>query len=336
MIQAGLPAGEHYEEHRYVAIVRGGPSRRRHRLLDTNQHRAGRPEASGHVLRRPCTDLSAVLSETTTRSGRRPPTLAGGIIILVNTLILALWYAAIAAKAAAAYRLYRDGLITRFAPLWVYLVVCTVRSVTLLAFQDDLERYKQIFTYSMPLVSLLEGFAVAGVFWAVAEQYPRFRKPGSVILSCLAGIGACAVWLTHFVAVPAEWSAPWQMASLLERHSMLAMTIVLAGTRFFLPRIPGIPIRPSAKRAADILCLNTTVSFIATSVMIGSDGQSSFSQLLKVGGGLLSMSALALFVTKASDRSADVRPVTALDEAEMIRAERWFERLTEAASNQTR
>jgi len=254
----------------------------------------------------------------------------------VNTLILALWYAAIVAKAAAAYRLYRDGLIIRFATLWVYLVVCSVRSVTLLAFQDDLERYKQIFTYSMPLVSLLEGFAVAGVFWAVAEQYPRFRKPGSVILSCLAGIGACAVWLTHFVAVPAEWSAPWQMASLLERHSMLAMTIVLAGTRFFLPRIPGIPIRPSAKRAADILCLNTTVSFIATSVMIGSDGQSSFSQLLKVGGGLLSMSALALFVTKASDRSADVRPVTALDEAEMIRAERWFERLTEAASNQTR
>src|SRR5262245_4919403 len=122
----------------------------------------------------------------------------GDNIVFVTTLILVLWYAAIAAKAAAAYRLYRDGLVTRFATLWVYLVVCTTRSVALLPFQGDLERYQRLYAYSMPLVSLLEGFAVAGVFWAVAEQYPRFRRPGSVILSCLAGIGACAVWLTHF------------------------------------------------------------------------------------------------------------------------------------------
>jgi hypothetical protein len=294
------------------------------------------------MLRRPGSGLPAVLrgsgSQGPARSGGRPPALAGDIIFLVTTsLILVFWYAAIAAKAAAAYRLYRDGLITRFATLWVYLVVCTARSLTLLAFQDNLRRYKEVFTYSMPLVSLLEGFAVAGVFWAVAEQYPRFRKPGSVILTCLAGIGACAAWLTHFVAVPDEWSAPWQMASLLERHTLLAMTVVLAGTRFFLPRIPGIPIRPSAKRAADILCVNTTVAFIATSVLIGTDGsQSLFAQLLKVCGGFFSMSALALFVTKASDHTSDLRPVTARDEAEMIRAERWFERLTQVASNQTR
>jgi len=282
--------------------------------------------------------VSTVLSKTTPCPGRRPPALAGDIIILVNSLILVLWYAAIAAKTAAAYRLYRDGLITRFAPLWVYLVVCTLRSLALLAMQDDLERYRQVFTYSMPLVSLLEGFAVAGAFWAVAEQYPRFRKPGSVILCCLAGIGGCAAWLTHFVAVPAGWSAPWQVASLLERHTLLGMTIVLAGTRYLLPRIPGIPIRPSAKRVADILCANTLTVFAASVLFIGTNTtEAAMAQILRVGvGGVLCWSALALFVTKASDRSADLRPVTARDEAEMLQAERWFERLTEAASNQTR
>jgi hypothetical protein len=266
-----------------------------------------------------------------------PPVEAGDIIVLVKTLILVLWYAAIAAKAGAAYRLYRDGLITRFATLWAYLVVSSARSIILLGLQTDLHRYQLLYTYTVPLMLLLQGFAVAGVFWAVAEQYPRFRRPGSVILACLAGIGACAAWLTHFVAVPPDWSAPWQMASLLERHTMLVMTIVLAGTRFFLPRIPGIPIRPSAKRAADILCIYTALGLTASAVFIGSDTtQVVLAQLLRVGGSFLCMAALALFVTKTSDQSATFRPVTERDEAEMLQAERWFEQLTEVASNQTR
>src|SRR5437660_559740 len=161
---------------------------------------------------------------------------------------MVLWYAAIAAKAAAVYRLFHDRLITRFPTVWVYLVVLIMRSVVLLSVRGNIRQYTYVQTYTMPLMLLLEAFAVAGVFWAVAEQYPRFRRPGSVILGCLAGIGVCAAWLTHFVAVPAGWSAPWQVAQLLVRNCVLVMTVVLAGTRFLLPRIPGIPIRPSAKR----------------------------------------------------------------------------------------
>jgi hypothetical protein len=231
--------------------------------------------------------------------------------------------------------LFHDRLIIRFPTVWAFLVVSVVRSIVLVALQGNVRQYRQVQAYSTPLMLLLEAFAVAGVFWAVAEQYPRFRRPGSVILGCLAGIGACAAWLTHFVAVPNGWSAPWQVAQLLDRNCVLVMTVVLAGTRFFLPRIPGIPIRPSAKRMADILAANAAVELMVSASFIASGARRpAIIQVVMLGSQLACMAAIALFVTKASDQCADLRPVTDRDEAEMIEAERWFDQLAQAAFHQ--
>src|SRR5215471_11926121 len=239
-----------------------------------------------------------------------------------------LWYAAIAAKVAAAYRLLRDKLVSRFATVFVYLLVCAIRSCILVAFRHDRAHYQAIQAYTTPLMLLLEGMAVAGVFWALAEQYPRFRKTGSIILGCLAGIGASAAWLTHFVAVPKGWSAPWQLAWLLERNSLLVMTVVLAGTRFLLPRFPGIPIRPSAKRMADILTATVALELAASALFIAAGNKYVVvTQLLLTGGNFAGMTCIAFFVTRESDQCAALKPVTEHDEQAMIEAERWFERL---------
>jgi hypothetical protein len=255
----------------------------------------------------------------------------------VTTLLLVLWYATIAARLAAAYRLLHDRLIIRFPTVWVFLVYSVARSIALVTMQSNPRLYQRVWTYTIPLTLLLEAFAVAGVFWAVAEQYPRFRRPGSVILGCLAGIGASAAWLTHFVAVPPGWSAPWQAAQLLERNCVLIMTVVLAGTRFLLPRIPGIPIRPSAKRMADILTANAALELIVYAFFNATDARRpAVVQLVMLAGQLAGMTAMALFVTSASDRSGDIRPVTEHDEAAMIQAERWFDELAQAASHQGR
>jgi hypothetical protein len=204
--------------------------------------------------------------------------------------------------------------------------------VALVSLQGNLRLYRQVQAYTTPLTLLLEAFAVAGVFWALAEQCPRFRRPGSAILACLAGIGASAAWLTHFVAVPAGWSAPWQIAHLLERNSILVMTVVLAGTRFFLPRIPGVLIRPSAKRMADILTANAAVELVAYASLIGTAARRpAIIQLVMLGGQLACMTAIALFVTKRADRPADIRPVTDRDEAAMVQAERWLDELAQAS-----
>jgi len=228
-------------------------------------------------------------------------------------------------------------LVTRFATVFVYLVVCTARSCILLALKNDRRHYLQVQAYTLPLMLLLQGLAVAGVFWAVAEQYPRFRRTGSVILACLAGIGASAAWLTHFVAVPTGWSAPWQLAWLLERNSLLVMIVVLAGTRILLPRIPGIPIRPSAKRMADILTATVALELAASALFIAAGNKYVVvTQLLLTGGNFAGMTCIAFFVTRESDQCAALKPVTERDEQAMIEAERWFERLLHTASNQTR
>jgi len=115
------------------------------------------------------------------------------------------------------------------------------------------------------------------------------------------------------------------------------MTVVLAGTRFLLPRIPGIPIRPSAKRMADILSANAAVELLASALVIATGARyPAVPQLLIVGGQLACMAAMVLFVTKASDESAVLRPVTARDEAAMIQAERWFDELAQASSHHAR
>src|SRR5205085_8729784 len=231
-------------------------------------------------------------------------------------------------------------LIVRFPTVWVFLVITVLRSlglVALLAVTHNRGQYMRVQAYTTPLVLLLEAFAVAGVFWAVAEQYPRFRRPGSIILGCLAGIGASAAWLIHVVGVPHSWSAPWQAAQLLERNCVLAMTVVLAGTRFFLPRIPGIPIRPSARRMADVFAASAVVELVASAFLIGTGAKHpALSQIVMLGGHLACMTAMALLVTKTSDCGVELRPVTDRDEAEMIEAERWFDRLTQAASHQSR
>jgi hypothetical protein len=259
------------------------------------------------------------------------------IISLVTTLILCLWYAAIASKALAAYRLFRDDLVPRFATVFIFLTVCVARSLVLVTLKTNIRGYKLVLAYSTPLMLLLEGFAVVGVFWAVAEQYPRFRKTGSVILVCLTGIGASAAWLTYFVGVPSGWSAPWQIASLLQRNGVLVTTVVLAGTRFLLPRIPGIPIRPSARRMADILTANAALEWLGTAAFIAAGPRyNAIGQVLVVGGNLACMLAIAFFVTRESDQCAAVKPVTERDEQAMIEAERWFEQLLHTASDQTR
>src|SRR5262249_23161730 len=144
-------------------------------------------------------------------------------------------------------------------------------------------------------------------------------------------------WLTHFVAVPPGWSAPWQLAWLLERNSLLVMTVVLAGTRFLLPRIPGIPIRPSAKRMADILTASVAVDLTASALFIATGVKhAALTQTLITGGNMVCMLCIAMFVTRESDQCAEVRPVTERDEQAMLEAERWFERLLHTTSNQTR
>jgi hypothetical protein len=174
----------------------------------------------------------------------------------MHGLILTLWCAGIAARAFAAFRLWRSNLIHRLPTLWALLVVLTAQSAIALCLLAEPGLYARFYARTAWCVMLMEAIAPVGVFWAVVERYPRFRAPGTFLLTLLAIAGSAACWAAGYGSVPAGWSGHWHLAVAVQRAVAGIMFAVLLGTRIFLPRITAIPIRRSAQRAADILTLH--------------------------------------------------------------------------------
>jgi hypothetical protein len=174
----------------------------------------------------------------------------------MHGLILTLWCAGIAARAFAAFRLWRSNLIHRLPTLWGLLVVLTAQSAIALCLLAKPVMYAEFYAGTAWCVMLMEAIAPVGVFWAVVERYPRFRAPGTFLLTLLALAGSAACWAAGYGSVPAGWGGQWHLAVVVQRVVAGIMFAVLLGTRIFLPRITAIPIRRSAQRAADILTLH--------------------------------------------------------------------------------
>lgn len=227
------------------------------------------------------------------------------------TLVIALWYAGPAAEAVAAYRLARNGLVWRFPTLWALLVASALQSAALIFFRRQPAQYAYIYSVTSATLLLMEAFAIVGVFWVVTEKYPNFGKPGAILLSGLGIIGALACWITRLAAVPAHWSAPWQLAMLTQRYATLVMIVALAGTRVLLPIVPRIPIRPSARRASDILAIHALFGLAGASVTVGTGARYPLlASFLPVMGGVAMPLLCAFWLTAASDECADAVPVT--------------------------
>lgn len=219
--------------------------------------------------------------------------------------MFALWYPGMAVKSIAVYRMWRLGLVQRFPTVFIYIVVSVLRSV-LLASIFGRATSELAYAYTTPLMLLLEGFAVVGVFWAVTEKYPSFRSFGTVLLLGSAAIGAVAAWSTRFLAVPAGWEGLWKAALLVQRYGTAVMAMVLASTRLLLPRVRNIPIRPSATRAADILTLDAILGLASAALVIADGGRMvPLKELAPVVKGMSIGSLWAFWLPLAADCRAD-------------------------------
>jgi hypothetical protein len=176
------------------------------------------------------------------------------------------WCLGIAAKAVAAWRIARKGLFDSLAIFLAFLLFSVARSTTLLFFRHDPHRYKYIAADSMPLMLLAEGFAIASVYWLLTENFPRWRRPGTIVLACLGTLGAAAALATRKLGVPPDWSygwaQAWEGAVLLQRYGMIAMLVTLGGARFLVTLVRGVPVRPIARRAADVLCIDAALGLL--------------------------------------------------------------------------
>jgi hypothetical protein len=225
--------------------------------------------------------------------------------------ILTMWCAAIVIKAIAAYLLVRNGLVRRFPALWAYISFCAVSSAVLLYLHSQPQLYVYAFSVVNYVQLVLESLAIIGVFWAVTERYPNFGRPGTILLSTLGMIGITAAWSGRSIAVPELWEQSWRLALLLERHLSLVMITVLAGTRAALALTRVIPVRPSARRAADILTLHAIMGLAAASYAIGTSMRyPALASILPLADHILMGILIATRLTKASDELPEPEPIS--------------------------
>jgi len=178
----------------------------------------------------------------------------------VPASVLAIWSLALVLKWLAVYRLANKGLFNTLPIFWAYVLISVTRSTVLLFYANDWQRYPVIAADSMPMALLSEAFAITSVYWLVTENFPRWRKPGTISLAALAILGAVSALLLKSVGVPKDWGYGamriWDGVMLLQRHGMTMMAVVLAGVRFLLTLVRFVPVRPVARRAVDVLTMD--------------------------------------------------------------------------------
>jgi hypothetical protein len=190
----------------------------------------------------------------------------------VPPIIVVVWCLGIAAKGLAASRIIRKGLFDPLALFLAFLFVSVARSLVLLCLVSNARWYRYIAADSLPMVLLSEGFAIASVYWLLTENFPRWRGVGAAILAGLCVAGATVAAMLRTTATPPEWGygwgEAWEWAVLIQRHGMTAMAVVLAGVRFLLTLVRGFPVRPIARRAADVLCIDVALGLIGSQLTI--------------------------------------------------------------------
>ena len=186
----------------------------------------------------------------------------------------ALWIVGTGLKALAAWRIASKGLFHRIPIFWTYIVLSVLRTAALLSVSGNRKLYAQIVTDTLPMMLLSEAFAIANVFWAVTENFPRWRRPGTISLAALGLIGTASALLVRSAAIPNEWGTsgvqPWEWAVLLQRNVMVAMAVVLVGVRFLLALVRIVPVHPVARRAADVLCIDVLLGILNSTVVMWS------------------------------------------------------------------
>jgi hypothetical protein len=223
--------------------------------------------------------------------------------------ITSIWAAAVLVTLAAAFRLWWNGMAMHFPTVWIYLLVSGLRGAVLLLVFQTPATYAAFYSRTAPLQLLVEAFAVVGVFFAVAEYYPKFRGPGTALLTALAIMGATGTWWTREFARPAQWTIVWSAAVLSERYAWTVMVVMLLGSQLMLPRVKGIPIRPAARRASNILALQLAAS-VVSALLAASATATYLNYCLPVSANLVLGLAWLLYVTPSSHKCADPAKLT--------------------------
>jgi hypothetical protein len=240
-------------------------------------------------------------------------------------VILAIWYAGVACKVIAAYRIVGMGRVVRYWAVFLYLASCVAYSAVRLylihGYPATRALHQAFYTRSAPIMLALLGVAVLSVFRVNTEKYPNFRVPGTAILVVLTILGGAASLVSRGMLVPAGWTGAVKGAILLERNVLLMMAVILVGTGGVLSWLKELPVRPSARTAAYLLCLEVGFGIAASGFSVVTNHQFRvLDGLIPVIGGLIAGWLWAFHFPQVSDECAEVQ-VPAIGEYEALTQE---------------
>jgi len=227
--------------------------------------------------------------------------------------LIALWCASVAAKLVAAVRLIETGLFRRYPALLVLFCASACQHAILIALVQRPVAARFWYSVTSPAMLLFDAAAIIGVFWVSLESFPALRNPGVALLSMFALLAGFGAYVTRAFAVPSTgWTSAWQVAVLLQRHAGLILIAILAATRFLVSGLSYRPIRPSARRAADILIAQAIFVIWAAPVFTIATGARYpvIAQSFPLIGGTACALLFAILLTPASDRLPERRPST--------------------------
>jgi hypothetical protein len=259
----------------------------------------------------------------------------------VTSLIYILWYAEVGLEFAAAYRLLRNGIWRRLSFLWIFLLVSAVNSTALICLSrggpGNGIGYAWLFNVSTPVLLLLQICAIVQLHNRMTEEYLNYRKYSRILLLIFGSVGtvASAIALALIMGVP-NFRTYGSTAFVVDQYIMLALGIMLAGTRFATPKFPGLPIRRSVLRAVDVMLFYVFAGFALDSLAVSSlqNYCGPLLPLLSVSAGLIAAVCWCALLTRNSDQCEEPVRVP-LEEALQLLEENTarFEEFKQAANS---
>jgi len=187
----------------------------------------------------------------------------------VITLLFVGWYAEIAFKAIAAYRLYHTRLLREYPVLFIFLLMSVVKSSVLVQLRHAPEAYATLYSVSVPMMLILQFLCGIELFQRLTSNYPNFARAGKIFLTFFAIMGVTASTATRHIGVPATWYGMREAAVLLDRYALLALFVGLVLMALFVPLVQSLPIPRNARRAAMIMSFYVFGNSISAMMLVG-------------------------------------------------------------------
>src|SRR5262249_18835853 len=129
-------------------------------------------------------------------------------------------------------------------------------------------QYINFQSITQPPILILEILCVVEIFRRLTERFLNFRTAGAVFFGLASGLGIGISLLTSKVLVPNDLPSFWLVMELLDRYAGLAIIVTVMAYRLCLPRLIGVPIRPTATRAAGIFAFQSALSLAASTFTV--------------------------------------------------------------------